>query len=357
MIPYAAAAFRGRGSPIKSITNYTITLTSGSTSTTQSLSPAVDKTHAYAYLNGWRSLDTSFLHIDCMPRIELTDNNTVTVSINTANGSADIVVEVQVVHWAKWAVHQVYHNTISLPAATSSVADTFLNSITFDSTRAAIIYLGATSSHSSQAISSSRALVNMTSSQTAAVRRATTGDVVVGYAVIMFKAACVRRVLRQTSFTATSGTGNTKSIAAVDTNASVVAFGGFNSSSGFQNGMPRLVLTDATTLTMTRGASNSDTLEVGSNVIEFQPNLIRQKISGETTVATTTSETNVTIPAATLAKTLLHMSGFSTDNATGNMNTSYLTIKTTSTTNVKVQRASTSASVTSIAAWSGVEFY
>jgi hypothetical protein len=341
---------------IKSCAYYTITIAANQTSGTASLSPAVDKNHAVALMNGVRSAETGILHSEDVPRVELTNDTTITATTNTANTTNSRIIEVCVVEWWPWAA-TVQHGTVT-NAAGNALQTTAL-AAAVDESRSVCVHLGSTTTNASQSLLNSRSRINFTAgangASVSAVRSGITGSVTVGYAAIQFARGIVKS--RQLAVvTISSGTSGTATISAVNTDHSLLFWDGFRSSGGFQNGMPRAVLTNATTITVTRGGSTADTLVTGVTVLEFYSRWIKRKVSGQTTIGTGASETDATIAAVDTSKTMIGMLGFTTDTAAANMNTSYATVKLTSSTNVKSQRDSTSASLTTITSWNGMEF-
>lgn len=113
------------------------------------------------------------------------------------------------------------------------------------------------------------------------------------------------------SITLSSGTSNTATINAVDTTRSVIVLGGMHGNSTVTGRIRgQAVLTNSTTVTVTRGVSTTSTLVVKGTVIEFAPWVVASVQSGTVTLAAATTGT-ATITSVDTARAVVIDNGAS----------------------------------------------
>ena len=107
--------------------------------------------------------------------------------------------------------------------------------------------------------------------------------------------------IQKVAITIASGsTSNTATISSVTTSNAILLFNGNTTTqtTDYSSGTARIELTNGTTVTAYRGASNSDTVTIYGTVIEFNTGYLNSVQSG--TVALSTSQTTNTATISTV---------------------------------------------------------
>jgi hypothetical protein len=122
---------------------------------------------------------------------------------------------------------------------------------------------------------------------------------------------------------ATGATSNTATVTAVDSQRALLLWGGFTttdtaSASGFDSILPRITLTNSTTLTATRGASDASfTTTVRARLMEFAPGMMERVQYGTITIAANADSGISTLATdIDLATSAVFFLGVTTDSAT-----------------------------------------
>lgn len=143
-----------------------------------------------------------------------------------------------------------------------------------------------------------------------------------------------------------ASTSNTATITAVDVNNSIITFLGWNLA-GAENpdhAFVRLALTNATTVTATKGAGTggADNVTVGFEVVAYAPGVIKSVQRG--TIVCAAGTATATITSVNTAKTTLHCIGVSSVN-TGAFNTWMPSIDLTNSTTITATSTAADATV------------
>lgn len=160
------------------------------------------------------------------------------------------------------------------------------------------------------------------------------------------QAAAYASVQHITVTIAGGATSGTTTITSVDTSLTALIVNGWiNSTSSDANGKVQgyVQLTDATTVTATRGASSANATVVYVDVVTFDTSMIQsiQYVSGAMASGDTTKA--ITISAVTVNNTVVHYLG---SDGTGSKGTAQLAGELTTTTNINCFRVSTGAATT-----------
>lgn len=344
--PYPELSIAGvlaqRPQVVRRIQTIGITIPAGASSATATLSQTVNKAHAYAYLNGWRSAEPSFQADEDLCSAELTDGDTVTVRTAVANASNTRIVGVQVVEWCPWAA-RVEHgsSTLSGGTATQNFASALASPV--DASRAAFIHCGqnVTNPLQNQDACAVRGTLNSDGQGVTLNRNVGNGAATVYWAVVEFAASLLASRQQQTiSFSGTTQTA-TSTISAVDPDATMLFWGGCELDS-FQDDLLSVELTDATTLTASGGRSvDNSSRKASVTVIEFNPEWVRGADQVGATIAAGEELEETVIGEVNLAKTIVHATGFHTDTAAAGCE--YCTLGIVDSTTFRTRRGNTGA--------------
>lgn len=193
----------------------------------------------------------------------------------------------------------------------------------------------------------------LTNATTVTVTRNTSGAaMVVEYTVVEFGAGA--SVQRGSVTIADAATSNTASLSAVATGRTWIVHSQRYTGTGQvgSSTLAREALTNATTITFTRGASTSD-LVIEWQAVEFATDADGTVQRGEVTVSSTTSLTDVTLGTAVTLARAFPWVAMSTGTAGPQPNNLLVQASLTSTTNLRVQRSGTSN--TNVHSWQVVE--
>lgn len=358
---------------VKNVQQIEITITAGSATGQAAIPSPVQKDKTSIHYLGLRTTDALIAHNSSIPRVELTDGNTVTAYLNTANSTDNITVMVQLVEWSDIAVNKVYHGATLIPTGDDAWFEQVEDEYNVDAAGheegvTAIIHLGSTSSSSAQGLRENTNTFG-SSSEFDFNPYELTADIGVlpfrdqneantllcGWCIISFRKGVVKQFA---TVTGAKFTGSTLAVShgeTFDLDNTMMFWGGFAAAGGFQDQMPRMVL-GATDVTLTVGASMANRVYSVCSVIEFWPKWIEQRVENEVTIGTGVAVVDDTVSAFDRTKTLLSMLGFSTDNAASNMNLSYPTIEFTSDTNIRVQRQTSSGVYSTTVSYIAMEF-
>ena len=173
---------RGGGGGVSSVQRNTITIASGATSNTATLSPAVDVSRSRIVFLGLTDAggDTTVDKSAC--RVALTDGTTVTATVG-ATGTGNRIVAFEVIEYRPGVIWYLKRGTITTTAATSGT-DTVAVA---DTTKATTDYLGFTSDFSGAAVpGNSQCRVVLTNATTVTATGLGGLNRTVGYQVVEF---------------------------------------------------------------------------------------------------------------------------------------------------------------------------
>lgn len=345
---------------IKSIQNYEVTIAAGANSATQTLGTTVDKNHAYAYYNGFRSnngLDNS----KHKPMVVLTNSTTVTVTTNSVDATNSRIVPIQVVEFHRWAA-DVQHYTITNSSTNTSQGQALSTPIPYD--YSIPIFCGSTTDNASQNVD--RCWTRLTLDNTAgvsnnvtAVRADGTGSCTTSVAVVKFSPLLIKNK-RAISVSMTSGFTKQQAIQNVNPALSMLFNAGFTSGA-FQDYMPGMTIdSDGNGVTVTRGNNGAVTTVMNANAVEFREEWVadiatspfKYGVGYTPTILAANSQQDTTLsPAIVAGKTLVHYCGHWTNNNFSSVNLGFASVHETSTTNVRAERVSSFTGITATPAF------
>lgn len=173
---------------------------------------------------------------------------------HTLTGS---ITSARVAEWTQAGVIELIQaNTIAIATGTG----TNTRAITaVDMNRTVLLHLGTSYGISGTILTGPEVRIALTNSTTVTGTCVVTGDgatATVSFVAITFKVGVFRQPVQRGTLTTAAGTAT---ITAVDTTKSFVNLCGFTTTSNDNQSMPRLALTNATTITITAGGTNGAT--------------------------------------------------------------------------------------------------
>lgn len=332
---------------ISSVEQVSITINTSSVSNTATLSTSVDTARSHVLFQGFTATATTTVPDEFYSRIELTNSTTVTAYRNTGAAGNTVTVRGVVIQWQSGVTSSIQSGAITLTAAASNTAT--ISSVT--TTRSAVLFLGATTTSGSGALSVYECIVELTNSTTVTASRITaSGNVTVGYVVIQFASGVLNSNVQQSNISVGAGsTTNTATISSVTTGNTMIFWGGRNSDSpGFiPYRLVYLELTNSTTLTATKG-NTSNTSVVNFTVVEFKTADVTLIQRANDTIATGNTTKDTTITAVDTAKAFVNFLGFTINSNNTIPAEMYSTVHLQSTTAVRNTRNTSDASFTVI---------
>ncbi len=275
--------------------------------------------------------------------VVLTNGTTVTGAVNS---SASPSIGFEVIEFITTAYASYYFmqapQQVSITIASGSTSNTA--TITGVGANAFIIYQGSTCSNTSTArLDSCGGRVTLTNSTTVTANRnsSNSDSLTINAVVIDPTAQLVQSVQFGTINIAASSTSNTATITSVDTTRSAVFYLGQSSTTtAVNNSMTGATLTNATTVTATRGGT-AGSPTVSFVVVQFASGVINslQQFSAAFTSGSTADTQTVT--AVTAANTMIAYGGISSASSGIDIAMYWLTL--TNTTTVTLTRTATSA--------------
>ena len=340
---------------IKSIQQVSITIGSGATSNTATIT-SVDTTKAWVIFLGETSTTVSSdnnRYDFC--RVELTNATTVTAYRDTSN-TGSVTVNAFIVEATSNLVTNIRAGTISLSGASTGTA-TISSVVT---SRSAVFYLGMTTNATGTTPATAIGGVTLTNSTTVTANAATGVTGVVGFIVVEFAAAAIQSVQQFANAYTTSNTTDTQTITSVVQNNSMIAWGGgiFNSTSNWEEPYS-IQLTSSTNVNLVRQSGNTSTRTPYYTVIEFASGVLNSAVQrGILTIAAGNTSNTASISSINTSKGFANyvggptFSGTGTGGVTDTINSMTLTNATT----ITLQRATSNASRSSAAGYEAVEF-
>jgi hypothetical protein len=133
-------------------------------------------------------------------------------------------------------------------------------------------------------------------------------------------------------------------------------FWGGCKNNAFQGQMVGATLTSSTQITATAGITETNnTRSCITTAIEFKKKWVKSMQSASLNIPAGSSQANSTITAVVLGRTLINTNGYWTDNAFSTVD--HPTIYPTSTTNIRADRAHSSAFMTPTIPWRAMEVF
>ncbi len=329
------------------VQHFEITIAAGATSGTATIS-SVTTTRASVHFGGFSTAEIS--GHQGWARCELTNATTVTAFRDTSDAVTSVVVRGCVVEWDA-TVASVQHGTITLTSgnATNTAA---ISAVT--TSRAAVVFLGFTTTNATAASNSSYCSVDLTDTDTVtATRASTSGDVTVEFCVIEWATGITSSVQQRAVTLTSNAVSSTDTISSVDTTRTVLLFGGIHSSvSAMVSAMYRCAITANTTVTLTRTGTSTTSKTIRYTVVEFAAGVLASLERNNTAIASATSADTARTGVDTTCSALF-MSGYST--TAGGADEAWASAKLLDTDTVRGQKG-TAGTTTSTPAWEVVEF-
>lgn len=340
---------------IQSIQQVTITIPNSTATATGSLSPAVNTSNAAIWWNGQNTNYTGNAVQVCTVGVQLTNSTTLTATRSTATFANTVTVIVTVVEFISSVVNSIQYGTVPLSATTSGTY-TLPTSVGANS----FVILNGASGGNSVATSDPYVTLNQgTGVVTANMGASSTSTIY--FCVVDLTSTVIASVQQiAVSINGFSTTSTTATITSVATANTILVSGGLiaSNSSFFGFGSFTAQLTNATTVTFTRGGIGSAAIRPVVTVVQFQSNVLTANaVQRNTTTISSSSTTNTgTITSVNTAYALCNYCGFSGGTTTGNISpqqalaTAVLTNATTETSTINT------AAVANTTSWEVVEF-
>lgn len=210
-------------------------------------------------------------------------------------------------------ISSVQQVTVTIAANASSATATITS---VDTTRSVVFWGGLRGVDTAMQFNEDLARVDLTNATTVTAQTNsanTTSSRTVRCTVVEFTAAAISRVQQGTVSIANNATSGTATITSVTTSRAAVLFLGQTvTQTGLDIGFScaRLTLTNATTVTATRGVSNATSMVVGYVVVEFASGVTTQVQQASTTIAAGSTSATSTLTSTATARTMLFWGGF-----------------------------------------------
>lgn len=297
---------------IKSIQPVSITISSGNTSNTATIT-GVAIVNAIILYQGLTCTSTSAL-ASVVSRIELTNSTTVTAFRGVSNSDA-ITINAVVIEFSS-QVNSIQAGTIAANGVASATA-----TITAVSANAFVLYLGQTTTTAETVLSRAIATVALTNSTTVtAFNPLSTANMTVGYMVVDLSSVLVKSVQKLAHVDTSNTTSYTDTISSVAVANTLLLYNGdsFTSGSGASSFEVTRQLTNSTTVTYTLGVGNASATSKTSRttVLEFQPNILNAPVQrGVITISSGASAT-AAITSIPTAKSFANWCGWNFSSGT-----------------------------------------
>jgi hypothetical protein len=343
---YAMLFKPGSSSYVTSVQAFEITIATGATSNTATIT-GVDTAKSWIwYCSETYSAGTaSNTH---MARCSLTNGTTVTANRNSSSATDTVTVRGYVFEATTSLIASVQQGTITVSA--SSATGTATVSAT---TKGVVFYLGVTSNSSTASCTNFECALDLSGTTVTATRNSTTGDMIVGYVVVDFQSAAIQSI-QQRSVTLTSNSvSSTDTISSVTTANTLLVWNNHAPGTTVETSVYyNIVLTNGTTVTLTRTGTSTTTRTIKYTAVEFVSGVLNVKREGTTAVASAQSA-DTTISSVNTSKSVVSYGGFST--TASSPSEMYATAKLLDTTTVRCQKG-VAGTVTSTVAWQIAEF-
>lgn len=295
---------------IQSIQPFSITIASGSTSNTATIS-AVTTNNAIIIFDGCEGNNAANASRS-LGYCTLTNSTTVTATRNSGTSST-CTVKGTVVEFTGAAVNvAAQYGTVTLASVASNTAT--ITSV--DITKAVIIYLGMSTSNGGLSTSVWTNVELTNSTTVTATRTGTTGTNVVSFCVLEFTTT-VMKTVQQRSITLTdAGTAPTDTITSVTTGNTLLFYGGASiGNAGPNNSMHYLSLTNGTTVTLTRSGTNTSTRIIKYCVLEFQVGVLNSNVQRGTISLASVASNTATISAVNTSNSVVNCCNYDSTSA------------------------------------------
>lgn len=268
-----ASSFAAGAGPVGPFYNtvqaFTITIPINATSATYTLPTSVTKSRAGLFFAQFTTDNTGTAAREYMPRVELTNNTTVTATRDTASTLYTITVYCTVIDFTAAAVNSVQHGTMTIGSGATSNTATITS---VNLANSSIMHLGNTMAINTFTATNLCCNLELTNSTTITANRATTTSIVssINYCVIEWNPAIIQSVQQRAVTLISSTATDTDTISSVNVNNTILLWGGFTAgNNSFTNALYNVRLTGATSVLLSRGGTNSSTRTIKYTAVEF----------------------------------------------------------------------------------------
>lgn len=331
---------------VKSVQQVQITLGAGVASANLTIG-AVDATKTALFYQGVSST-TSNSALSEEAAVSITLVNGTTVSASRGATGDTVTVSFMVVEFMPSAINSVQYGTISIAAAATSGTATIstVGSLAF------VLFLGATCTSTGQLQSSTRTAVALTNSTTVTAFANGAANMTIGYVVIDPTSALVASVQQLNHLESlTTTTSYSDTITSVDTTRSMILRNGIVAVSGVAASIEHtIVLTNATTVTMTRNGAGAIVRTMYYTVVQFQAAAMGGVAAqrGTMKIAAATSSNTATVTSVDTSRAVANWNGFLSNAFTNEQNgASFISLTNGSTITANQSTGATTAAPTS----------
>lgn len=354
--PFPTTHFSGAAAAVSALAAdteaFTISVANGVSSDTSTITSVTESTTGTVW-SGNRATSANIVDDfhDSLFRIALASSTT--VSATRSNTGNPFLASGTVVPFDADFIQTVHRGTVTITGAVTSAES---SAFTADINNCAISYLSVSSDAPSDEADHVCSTVEMTDKgggQVAVTARRGvangTIDVTISFEIWEFKSASINSIQEVEIDLGAGVTTNTATITSVDTNEAITLFNGTKTTrvgSNYAEVACTMTLTNATTVTATRGAAAATTT-LRAVVIEFVSGTMKSiQRKPDEFVNEAAGTTDVTITAVDLAKSVVAYHSWRWDAASPDWtpNLNMFTMILTSTTNVRVERFGTTAS-------------
>ena len=342
------AAQGGASSLIQSIQSGSITLGAGVSSNTATIS-SVDTSKSILIWNGVQNTVAAQTQPErWATRIALTNGTTVTATRESTSSSS--TVRFTVVEFAS-GVNSIQSGTIAIGVGSASNTAT----ISAVGANAFVLYLGASTAVASAFnYSTGPGAVVLTDSTTVTASNFTGNTMTVGYMVVDLDSTIVTGVRQGSVTDASANTSYTGTITSVDTTRSLVFYNGVIPSASnlsFATAAATYVLTNGTTVTLTRSGTNTGSRTHYYTVVEFTAAALNSNVQRGTIAQSAASSNTATISSVNTAKSFVNW-----NNALGASANADTVMSTLTLTNATTVTSNTNSSGTVTTGYEVIEF-
>lgn len=342
---------------IQSIQKVAITISAGNTSGTATISSVTTANTVLIYDN-FTSADTSSAFGQFFAGLTLTNSTTVTATRAISASTSDMIVYCTVVEFTSSAIVSIQSGTITMASVASNTATissvTTANSICF--------FQGWTNSSTDNFPGREYCRVTLTNSTTVTANRGTNpaNTAIAYYTVVNFNAAVVQSIQQFSTTLNTIGTSITQTISSVNTNNSIIIYGGCTVAAASTVNLTDIAytieLTNSTTVTLTRiGNNNSDTRIYNYTVWELPSSVLNSSVKRGTIAMTSQTSNTATITSVNTAKSFVTWCGFRMGLSSRPAGINFPSLELTNGTTV-TDRMNTSNATTNTSSYEVVEF-
>jgi hypothetical protein len=340
----------GGGSYVNSVQHVSITIPSGATSATATIS-TVGST-ALILFNGFQATAATNT-ATAYARVELTNTTTVTAYRNSSSTDT-VTVKCAVVDATSSLIKTVQSGTISITSGNTSGSAT-ISSV--NSSYTVVHLLGYINSQTSLSLSNLEPLLTISGTTVTASRQFSGNSQTVGFIVIEFQSAACNSTVQsiQKSWTNTSSSISQSITSVTAANSLVIYAGGYgNSASNESNIEQYAALTNGTTVTISTNAAGFIGVNYNFFVVEFASGVLKSSVQRGTTTLTSVSSNTSTISSVTTSSALLNFLHYTSSQTTANIANVCANAALTNGTTVTVSRNSSTNNVSG--SWEVAEF-